>query len=53
MVADIVTNVLVMWGVAWLIENWWCDILRHKMHLGIKLVISFLVMTALCLWRVF
>ena len=52
MLADIVTSVLVMWGVAWLIDNWWCDILRHKMHLGIKLVISFLVMTVLYLLRV-
>ena len=53
MMVDIVTNVFVMWGVVWLIDNWWCDILRHKMHLGIKLVVSFFVMTALYLWRVF
>ena len=49
---NIVTNVFVMWGVVYLIYNWWCDIMRHKMHLGIKLVVSFFVMTALYLWRV-
>ena len=50
--ADIVTNVFVMWGVVWLIDSWWCGVMCHEMHLSIKLVISYLVMTALYLWRV-
>ena len=45
--ADIVTNVLVMWGVVWLIEK-----VPIEIDVNVKCLIAFFIMMALYLWRV-
>ena len=45
--ANIVSNVFVMWGVMWLVNK-----VRSETDIYIQLLISFFIMMALYLWRV-